>query len=332
MSYAPKIDALSRNYLINGALDFFQRNVSAVNLTTSPVYANADRFMCYYSGTVTGTPQVQRSTTVPTNLRSKFSQQFICRRNASAVTLEIEQRIEAVLARDLNSTGGSFSCYINPDIATSVSLHLSVPTAEDNYTVMNPEFYNQSVTVTPGGGWQLIKFENISIPTNVVNGLQVEVVFNLPSGTDGSNVNHYITQMSFVSGSKAVDVFNRHGRGIAEELVACQRYYEKSYNVDVSPGTAATDGLTYGKLVAAVVTSGGWGSTSFLKVYKRVLPVISVYAENGTVNSVSLNRASNYSSAAVFQNATSFAVLNTGSTQGSIGVELTYQWVADAEL
>ena len=44
---------LEQNYIINGSHDFFQRSISAVNLTTSYAYNNADRFVSNYSGTVT---------------------------------------------------------------------------------------------------------------------------------------------------------------------------------------------------------------------------------------------------------------------------------------
>ncbi|MBR7538755.1 hypothetical protein KC221_21395, partial [Mycobacterium tuberculosis] len=65
-------------------------------------------------------------------------------------------------------------------------------------------------------------------------------------------------------------------RPLAHELQLCQRYYEKSYNLDVPPGTA--DGI--GRDNQFYDRSVGVGSTSHIRcrVPKRAIPAYTVYS------------------------------------------------------
>ncbi|HNR64736.1 MAG TPA: hypothetical protein PKJ95_00415, partial [Atribacterota bacterium] len=74
------------------------------------------------------------------------------------------------------------------------------------------------------------------------------------------------------------------------ELQRCMRYYEKSYNYDVYPGTAATDGNSI------FIPAGGncWeGDYIFLetkyKVTKRIAGTPIIYDTAGTINKVTLS-------------------------------------------
>jgi hypothetical protein len=66
-------------------------------------------------------------------------------------------------------------------------------------------------------------------------------------------------------------------RPLAHELQLCQRYYEKSYNLDVPPGTA--DGI--GRDNQFYDRSVGVGSTSHIRcrVPKRAIPAYTVYSD-----------------------------------------------------
>jgi hypothetical protein len=126
-------------------------------------------------------------------------------------------------------------------------------------------------------------------------------------------------------------VFVRREGSWEGELAACQAYYEKSYAVDIAPGTAGAAGRV-GYLNA---TASFWANNSRVNVRFAVskirTPTCTVYSDGvGTAGRVS-------NDAAVDRTAS----LNT--SVGTSGVELAYtdatasngiffHWVADAEL
>jgi hypothetical protein len=71
-------------------------------------------------------------------------------------------------------------------------------------------------------------------------------------------------------------------RSFDQELVVCQRYYEKSYDYAVKPGTAVGAGggtlMGYGTNQAGAYV----GSLMSFKVVKRAMPTTSVYDNAGT--------------------------------------------------
>lgn len=121
------------------------------------------------------------------------------------------------------------------------------------------------------------------------------------------------------------------------ELQLCQRYYEKTYDVDVAPGTTAA----YGPASCIAQFNGGATTRSFVvnagrfTVKKRATPgtfktfSVSTGAEN-SINGYS--SAINYSVTSVSQlNASGFAFINT-STAPSTTEMSVFHWTADAEL
>lgn len=128
-------------------------------------------------------------------------------------------------------------------------------------------------------------------------------------------------------------------RSYGEELTLCQRYYEKSYNTDITPGTPAQGpGLEY-KVVPndTVLVAQSYGKVNF-KVAKRVAPTVVIYPYTTPSNT---GRVSNLNGTDLVAN--SGLVGNTGSsgfqvyngTGGSIttsGSSVLFHWVADAEI
>jgi len=324
MSLAPRIDRLEKNYLINGGLDFFQRNTSAVNLTTTLSYINADRFRFSYTGTVTGTPQVQRSTDVP-NYLTRYSQQFISRRNASTLSLNSSHRIEGANIRELAGSNFSVSFQVKSSVATVARLRVSVPSAEDNYTSVT-EVYNSTKTIVADSSWGLVSFEGISAPITAINGIQIDISLEAASGTDASNTNHYICQLMFNGGNTAAN-FVRAARNLADELNMCQRYYEKTYNISTNPASAVNEGS-----FSYVIQTSQRGEVSFsFKVTKRIAPAITHYSTSGASgvfrdNSAGLDRSATVLDTGEGSNSSSL------SASAPAGARYLFHWTAEAEL
>lgn len=78
-------------------------------------------------------------------------------------------------------------------------------------------------------------------------------------------------------------------RSMQTEFGLCQRFYEKTYSLDVVPGTAITDGVvgTGGQPNSNI----GWGH--FYQVPKRSVPTHTYYDTLGNINRVSANFGGN---------------------------------------
>ena len=116
-------------------------------------------------------------------------------------------------------------------------------------------------------------------------------------------------------------------KSIAEELIACQRYYEKSYNLGDAPGTSVAGC----ELVIASATNTISGFT--FKTRKRVAPTVTIYSRLGTIN-----KASNLGAADVGTSVTTVGFergaqgITDSGTGFTVGTGYIYHWTADAEL
>jgi hypothetical protein len=129
-------------------------------------------------------------------------------------------------------------------------------------------------------------------------------------------------------------------RPIQQEIALCQRYYEKSYPIDMSPGTSTMTGMSTGWVVP---TGYGWMRTPMTTSYlvtKRVqgaIPVIySPYSGSagwvGEYNAGSAWVADRTVMAGYYSN-NSFCIQKSGSgTAWTSGNYIWNHWTVDAEL
>lgn len=137
-----------------------------------------------------------------------------------------------------------------------------------------------------------------------------------------------IAQVQLCAGDVALPFMPK---SFEEELRACQRYYEKSYNYAVAPGTNTTAGLV--QIGTSVDTAGkAWVMIPF-KANKRGTPTISVWTASGTASQVEYSAnggaygaSTNYG---VEREGTNHFCLNaTGKTGGQTGtIAFHYQAV-----
>ena len=100
-------------------------------------------------------------------------------------------------------------------------------------------------------------------------------VFVWTEGTLAQNGTLELARMAFKPGIEIVHGQSHMHFDIASELVACQRYYEKSYNQGTAPGTATTTGIVYFR-------SNGTNHLEGVpfKVTKRGTPNVTLYNPN----------------------------------------------------
>lgn len=282
VSLAPRLDLIQagQNLAINGNFDFFQRGAGPLSISNAAVGRLADRFNFRPSAT-NGTGSMTRSTTVPTFAQSGFQSTYSLQITAPAsggassanTTTSIDTRLEGFdyalihgkptrVAFWVHSsvTGTYYAAFCNSDH----SREYLVP-----YTISAANTWERKIIDVPqmdtAGTWL---FDNgIGLALHWI----LQVGSSRQSGTVGSwfsktgdgapvaaagqadfwgtaSATFRIAQVMIVQGSFDADAdlpFKRAGRTISDELMMCQRYFEKSYNITVTPGSSASDGYVY---------------------------------------------------------------------------------------
>jgi hypothetical protein len=148
--------------------------------------------------------------------------------------------------------------------------------------------------------------------------------FNARTDTLGQQSGTFdIAQVQVEPGAVAT-AFER--RPIGMELSLCQRYFCKSYNVNVNPGTITTDGQTY--LEGASSGLAGIGQTTFFPVQMRGTPTITIYNPVTGASNSARRASSNVTPTIICSGERAFAFIADGT-----GADNTSgHWTASAEL
>ncbi len=309
---------LKKNYLINGNFDFWQRGSTT---TTNGVYL-ADRFVGYNGD---GARTYSRGsftigqTDVPNNPKYYLRHQQTT--PASASSPSIHQRIEEV--RTLSGQKAALSFY-----AKVASGNLAViPRLTQNFGSGGSTAVTvDGATITLNTSWQ--RFEvTVDIPSisgkTVGSNNNLALIFVLPTGV---TFDFNLAQVQLEKGSIATDFQFRH---ITEELVLCQRYFQKSYPADVDPGTNTGEGILTYFSDGVSMTQGGQLSycpemrtTPTMNVYHPVTGAVGV-GKRSDGNSIAFTNMSGHNSR---QGRFYFTIGQSTSSW------ITWHWTADAEL
>ena len=124
-------------------------------------------------------------------------------------------------------------------------------------------------------------------------------------------------------------------RSFSDELMLCQRYYEKSYDVGTAPGSVNALGFHITTTVATTIGAGlRWilGYYPRFKVRKRIAPTITLYTVEGAAGSWFIATSNRASSADIISENGFVVVNNTGGSLTTSVGEAHGHWIADAEL
>ena len=265
-----KENIAGKNLLINGGMDFAQRGTSiAVGANTQGIYT-LDRWQLYLNGGAAAATVTQNNSVVPNTIPKSLKVAVATADPTPSGPLYIlRQFIEADnLAPTMwgtpNAQAITFSFWVYTNLTGtfgfSINNYASSRFYVTQYTVNTANTW-QYITITiPGdtatGYWNLtgnggsasISFDmgstygqTTSTYANAWNaGYSWSIVGNQKVITSTSNV-FYITGVQMEIGNTATP-FSRAGGSIGGELLLCQRYFQSTYPLGTSPGSA-TGGL-----------------------------------------------------------------------------------------
>ena len=351
-SYASSFPSF-RNRIINGDMRIDQRNAGA-----SVTFDGTNKFVTdrFYGFSNVGTTTSQQSTTAPTGFNNSL---LVTQSTGGSVVsssyLALNHRIEGFNFADLGWGSASaktitLSFWVRSSITGTFSVAFINSAANrsyvTNYSISAADTWEQKTITIAGdtsGTWV----------TN--NGIGVTIVWNLGYGSNyttstldawaasakyGSTTTttsfasttgatFYITGVQLEEGTVATPFEHRP---IGTELALCQRYYEKSHEIDDAPGTLTTDSAVFFRSIAQNTTY--LAITDSMRVEKRASPTIVVYDINGNSGKICIN-----DSITDPCNISTFSVSSYGKNirliydYGSKSINgMSFNWVATAEL
>jgi len=347
-----------RNVVINGAMQIAQRGTSTASITTSGYYT-ADRFNINLNSLGTWTQTVEND--APTGSGFRKSLKLLCT-TADATPAAgdlflfrqfIEgQNLQQFLKGTASAKQFTLSFWVKGTTTGTYTCEL-----EDRD---NTRAVSASYSIVAANTWEK---KTITFPADTTgafdndNARSLDVVWALGAGTTYTSgtlqttwssitnanrfvgqtnvaaaTNNYwqITGIQLEAGSVATPFeFEDIGTTIAK----CQRYFQKSYNIDVAPGTNTSAGASY--FTQGTDNAGNTMAVVRLITEMRAAPTVTSYKISGTSGSWQYDR----SGVGTTDTATTSYYLSTNTINFYAGTGAAYvvavfqgQWAASAEL
>jgi len=300
---------LGKNLIINPTMELAQRGLSFAGLTSSQYVL--DRWKWSIGGTTD--VDTERSSDVPANIESEKSIK-ITNNSATPIgagdTHYFLQRVEGFNIRSIKKKNLFASFYVKSSLVGFYSFTLFNGGGDQNFS--------DKLTINQANVWQKVIFRIPKVPTdlgvwNFINEPGLTLGVGLGTGTNsvrstnfgewivavnnnkvgitgqldfGNNAGatFFMTQVQLHEGIDKIP-FDRLIRPFSQEIELAQRYFEKSYDIDVAPGTA----FALGRVGWGVNNYGVMDNLSFIseayKTRKRTTPIITFHSFNfGTIN------------------------------------------------
>jgi hypothetical protein len=300
-----------KNRVINGDMRFDQRNGGTAVSIGSGGYS-VDRWYFYNTGASLSVQRVAGFSGFPYALQVTGA--------ASNTQMNFFQWIESVNCGDLVSQTVTVSFYASCSVSTNCYIQFGYgATVDSNASVTVGPYQTFTVTSTT----QQFSFQ-MAVSSTATNGLRLGI------GTLGAFTSGVfkIAGVQLESGSVATPF---DYRDYASELVRCQRYYQKSYDIETAAGTATRTGYVnwnWGNMMSYATVS------IVLPVRMRASPTVTNYNPdltntvggrywNGSAEVAftgSLSGISGYSSGFIF------------AMDGTSRSNMLFQWTASAEI
>lgn len=334
-----------RNYCINGQFDFAQRKPSGNWLNEGDRYT-ADRWF----RTRDGGGNAGTNTTIQSAVDGRKSINISRTSGSSDVNkMTLIQALESIDSKDLAGRTVTFSYRIRKGVGfTGADFTGSLEMGTGTDQSVSGAWTGQSqigVLVTPAASISTATFTqfffSVQVPSNATQ-LRMLLQYT-PTGTAGAS--DYMEIMDVMLNIGDFTPYVRAGSSYENELALCQRYYEKSFELNTQPlnggaSTFSTDsGLERVPVLPWVASPNVLGAFVKFRQTKRSQPGLTTYGNssgfwgyNGVNTIVAQNGAMLFSTQIGLGASSSvgFWVFNNVSTNSLFGVQ--GHWTADAEL
>ncbi len=261
------------NYIINGGMQVAQRLISSLG-SAAPApglgYGLVDRWAAWATGTAVSAGTI-------TQEASSQLLNYAHNLHLSGVTITgtgivfTRTRLEAVIARPLRDKTVTISIYVYHDVGSNIDYTITVNKANsnDDFTAVTNVGTSSATSVASATTTRLTYTLTLN---NVGTGLEIEVKAACGAIT---TKNFMYTGAKLEIGAETTDFELPR---FQEELLACQRYYEKNFNYSTSPadGVANTDSRDCLWPGVCFATNNVTVTTPF-KAQKRVNPTVTFY-------------------------------------------------------
>jgi len=335
-----------KNKIINGNFDFWQRGTSGNFTGSGTFFADRWRTSTNSNGatSMTGATYQQLlfdngQTDVPGNpaFYVQFNGYFTT--NVTSTTdVRLVQQIEDVRTFAGQQVTLSFwaKASANRTIGLGYAQDFGTGTNSPS-TAVFAKIDNTAVSLTTS--WQRFS-RTFTLPSisgktigNGANSSSVIILFSVQAGSEstsspevtGSATNVQIAQVQLEQGPVATTFEQRPQQ---TELALCQRYFSKSYNHGVAPGTNTENGML--RFVAGgVAGTQNAGGTLTAPVAMRAEPTWTIFRQDGTGGSCNGSDGNNRNAAAA-ASSNQFAALSI--TNANNGILYRAHFTANAEL
>ncbi len=326
--------AINPNVLINpdGRID--QRHAGAAATTADDTYGGPDR---WYSLTQTASITVQRQTNGEDGM--PFFQR-LTQAQATAQRMGRATILESADSRQVRGAQLTLSGRIRCSVSQAIRYAILEWTGTAD-TVTSDVVANWASSTYTAGNFFLGSNLAVTAVGTITPAANTWTDLTALTGSCGSSVNNLIV-MIWTEGAAAQNVTldfrlkleqsasatAYEQRHLAAESTLCERFYQKSYDIDTAPGATFTAGGDGPEFQHA---SGTMGVTLMLAARMRAAPAVTVYDAGGNAGKVSYYNGS-------WQNNGTLSVLAPRQTlvyyQHAISGSLftNFHYIADAEL
>lgn len=303
------------NLLINGGFDICQRYTpasSSLLVSEGGYFFGADRWRIEKEA---GNAYYQRNSAISeVGLTSKYYGTY---KTGSISSILIAQSLESPLCIALRGKTVTFK--ISMKAASSNNITIGLIEARTSADSVRSIVDTWASPPTLGAGLYYISSNSFGLSTDwttyTVYGTIPTTCLNLyvaiwSDGDFAALDTIDLAEASLTTGYGMT--FSWYSKLISQELLDCQRYYEKSYDIDIPPGTDLSAGRPNGLIGTCFDASKNITGTTY-KVKKRTTPTSVIYADDGTA-------ASAYDLTGAARNAVAAKVDNT---DGIFSITLT---------
>lgn len=273
-----------RNRIINPNGHIWQRLNSGSAAITDVTYAFDRWYGLTQSAGVTASQVTNAENGTPFMMR-------LTQANASAQRFGIAQAIEANNILDVRGKAVTLSARVRMSAATTLryaiiewtgtadTLTKDIVNDWTSTTFTPGNFFNaSSLTIAANGSVALSAntLTSISLTGTVSGSMNNVIVFFWTDSTQAQNVTLDIGKVQLEVGSTATPLALR---AFQQEILLCQRYYEKTYPLGAAPGTAYASAFGGDPLRTFVWTTGSYATVQRdFAVAKRSTPTVIVYS------------------------------------------------------